>query len=59
VPAVDEITESLSLAMSVVGPARLWVNPDCGLKTRGYAETETALRNLVAAAHRARADVAV
>ena len=58
VPAVDEITESLSLAMSVVGPARLWVNPDCGLKTRGYAETETALRNLVAAAHRARAGVA-
>ena len=59
VPAVDEITESLTLAMGVVGPARLWVNPDCGLKTRGYAETETALRNLVAAAHRARAEVTV
>ena len=58
VPAVDEITESLTLAMGVVGPARLWVNPDCGLKTRGYAETETALRNLVAAARQARAEVA-
>jgi 5-methyltetrahydropteroyltriglutamate--homocysteine methyltransferase len=59
VPAVDEITKSLSLAMGVVGPARLWVNPDCGLKTRGYAETETALRNLVAAARQARAEVTV
>jgi 5-methyltetrahydropteroyltriglutamate--homocysteine methyltransferase len=59
VPAVGEITESLILAMNVVGAARLWVNPDCGLKTRGYAETEPALRNLVAAAHRARAEVTV
>jgi len=59
VPGVDEITESLSLAMSVVGPARLWVNPDCGLKTRGYAETEAALRNLVEAARKVRAEVAV
>jgi 5-methyltetrahydropteroyltriglutamate--homocysteine methyltransferase len=39
VPSVDEMAGSLSLAMRVVGPARLWANPDCGLKTRGYAET--------------------
>ena len=58
VPDVAEITEALALAMSVVGPARLWVNPDCGLKTRGYAETEAALRNLVAAARQVRAGVA-
>jgi 5-methyltetrahydropteroyltriglutamate--homocysteine methyltransferase len=58
VPAVDEIAESLVLAMSVIGPARLWVNPDCGLKTRGYAETEPALRNLVEAARQVRAGVA-
>jgi 5-methyltetrahydropteroyltriglutamate--homocysteine methyltransferase len=58
VPDVAEIAEALSLAMSVVGPARLWVNPDCGLKTRGYAETEPALRNLVEAARQARAGVA-
>jgi 5-methyltetrahydropteroyltriglutamate--homocysteine methyltransferase len=58
VPAVDEIAESLILAMSVIGPARLWVNPDCGLKTRGYAETEPALRNLVEAARQVRAGVA-
>jgi 5-methyltetrahydropteroyltriglutamate--homocysteine methyltransferase len=58
VPEVAEITEALILAMSVVGPTRLWVNPDCGLKTRGYAETEPALRNLVEAARLARAGVA-
>ncbi|MBN8771291.1 MAG: hypothetical protein J0I46_06990, partial [Thiobacillus sp.] len=31
-------------------PDRLWVNPDCGLKTRGWGETEVALANMVAAA---------
>jgi 5-methyltetrahydropteroyltriglutamate--homocysteine methyltransferase len=50
VPTVAEITDALSRALKVVEPDRLWVNPDCGLKTRGYAETEPALRNLVAAA---------
>jgi len=54
VPTVDEMTEALSLALRAVEPGRLWVNPDCGLKTRGYAETEHALRNLVAAARQAR-----
>jgi 5-methyltetrahydropteroyltriglutamate--homocysteine methyltransferase len=58
VPDVAEIAEALTLAMSVVGPTRLWVNPDCGLKTRGYAETEPALRNLVEAARQARVGVA-
>jgi 5-methyltetrahydropteroyltriglutamate--homocysteine methyltransferase len=43
--------------MSVIGPTRLWVNPDRGLKTRVYAETESALRNLVAAARQVRATV--
>jgi 5-methyltetrahydropteroyltriglutamate--homocysteine methyltransferase len=56
VPDVAEITEALTLAMGVVGPARLWVNPDCGLKTRGYAETEAALRNMVTAARQVRAE---
>ncbi|KAK9759797.1 methionine-synthesizing 5- methyltetrahydropteroyltriglutamate--homocysteine methyltransferase [Basidiobolus ranarum] len=32
----------------------VWVNPDCGLKTRGWAETEAALKNLVAVAREAR-----
>jgi len=55
VPTVTEMAEALSLALAVVEPGRLWVNPDCGLKTRGYAETEPALRNLVAAAREVRA----
>ena len=41
---------ALRAALASVPPSRLWVNPDCGLKTRGYAEVEPALRNLVAAA---------
>jgi 5-methyltetrahydropteroyltriglutamate--homocysteine methyltransferase len=58
VPDVAEMAEALILAISVIGPTRLWANPDCGLKTRGYAETEAALRNLVAAAKQVRAGVA-
>ncbi|TDV43730.1 methionine synthase (B12-independent) [Actinophytocola oryzae] len=55
VPGEDEVTSLLTAAVDAVPAARLWVNPDCGLKTRGYAEVEPALRNLVAAARRVRA----
>jgi len=57
VPSVAEMAEALSLAAQVIEPGRLWANPDCGLKTRGYAETEPALRNLVAAARKVRGAV--
>jgi len=57
VPDVAEIAGALALAVQAVGPGRLWVNPDCGLKTRGYAETVPALRNLVAAARQLRASL--
>ncbi|MEU5408105.1 5-methyltetrahydropteroyltriglutamate--homocysteine S-methyltransferase [Nocardia asteroides] len=50
VPSVEEITEALSAAVKAVPAERLWVNPDCGLKTRGPVEVEAALRNLVTAA---------
>ncbi|MQY27351.1 5-methyltetrahydropteroyltriglutamate--homocysteine S-methyltransferase [Nocardia aurantia] len=50
VPSVDEITASLRQALKAVPAQRLWVNPDCGLKTRGTAEVSASLRNLVAAA---------
>lgn len=50
VPSVAEITEALTAAMKAVPAERLWVNPDCGLKTRGPVEVEAALRNLVTAA---------
>ena len=40
VPSVEEMTAALRRALDSVEPGQLWVNPDCGLKTRGYAEAE-------------------
>jgi 5-methyltetrahydropteroyltriglutamate--homocysteine methyltransferase len=50
VPSHDEVVEALRRAVAAVPARRLWVNPDCGLKTRGYPEIEASLRHLVAAA---------
>jgi 5-methyltetrahydropteroyltriglutamate--homocysteine methyltransferase len=55
VPAREEMSEMLQRALKVVPAERLWVNPDCGLKTRGWAETESALQIMVATARAARA----
>ena len=55
VPSVEEIQELLELAVKSVSPSLLWVNPDCGLKTRGYDETVASLRNLVEATYAVRA----
>jgi len=49
VPSVDEMTHLLKCACKVIPLSKLWVNPDCGLKTRGWEETEAALRNMVEA----------
>ena len=49
VPSAEEIAGLLRAALNHVPTERLWVNPDCGLKTRGYAEVDPSLRNLVAA----------
>ena len=49
VPSVEELTELLTLAADSIELRNLWSNPDCGLKTRGYAETEESLKNLVEA----------
>jgi 5-methyltetrahydropteroyltriglutamate--homocysteine methyltransferase len=54
VPAADEMLQLLRSAMKVIPPERLWVNPDCGLKTRRWEEVIPALKNLVAAAKSAR-----
>ncbi|BBY57399.1 5-methyltetrahydropteroyltriglutamate--homocysteine S-methyltransferase [Mycolicibacterium sarraceniae] len=56
VPDTSEIVEGLRAALQAVGPDRLWVNPDCGLKTRKTDEVEAALRNMVDAATQVRAD---
>jgi 5-methyltetrahydropteroyltriglutamate--homocysteine methyltransferase len=54
VPPTEEMAELLRAAADVLSVEQLWVNPDCGLKTRTYAETEPALRNMVAAAKQLR-----
>ena len=54
VPPPDEMATLLTEALEAVGPARLWVNPDCGLKTRDYPEVVASLRNMVAAARTVR-----
>jgi 5-methyltetrahydropteroyltriglutamate--homocysteine methyltransferase len=54
VPETSEMVELLAAALAVVPAERLWVNPDCGLKTRAWDEVRPALANLVAAAREAR-----
>jgi len=54
VPSVEEMERLLRKAAQVIPPRNLWVNPDCGLKTRGWAESEAGLRNMVEAARRLR-----
>ncbi|MBS1847945.1 MAG: 5-methyltetrahydropteroyltriglutamate--homocysteine S-methyltransferase [Actinobacteria bacterium] len=54
VPDDAELDALLTRAVERFGAERLWVNPDCGLKTRGWEETTASLEHLVAAAHRAR-----
>jgi 5-methyltetrahydropteroyltriglutamate--homocysteine methyltransferase len=54
VPDVEEMADNLRAAVKVIPIERLWVNPDCGLKTRRWEEVRPALTNLVEAAHRVR-----
>ena len=58
VPDEREMVELLHKARGVIPAAQLWVNPDCGLKTRGGPETRAALEAMVAAAKALRGEVA-
>ncbi|WP_348748138.1 5-methyltetrahydropteroyltriglutamate--homocysteine S-methyltransferase [Pseudomonas rhodesiae] len=58
VPDASEMANLLRKAARRIPAERLWVNPDCGLKTRGWAETEAALIHMVAAARQLRAELA-
>ena len=49
VPSTEEMAGLIRAALENVPAERLWVNPDCGLKTRGYAEVDPSLRNMIAA----------
>lgn len=54
VPSVEEITNVLKIMLTKIDSDKLWVNPDCGLKTRGMKESDASLRNMVCAAKKIR-----
>lgn len=54
VPGVDEVEGNLKRIMNKLDTDKIWVNPDCGLKTRGMEETAASLKNMVVAAGRIR-----
>ncbi|RBL88779.1 5-methyltetrahydropteroyltriglutamate--homocysteine S-methyltransferase [Chitinophaga flava] len=58
VPSVTEMSKLLHKAAALLPVRNLWVNPDCGLKTRKWPETEMALRNMVQAAREVRKELA-
>jgi 5-methyltetrahydropteroyltriglutamate--homocysteine methyltransferase len=58
VPSVTEMADLLTAAQARLSTGQLWVNPDCGLKTRKWPETKAAVANMVEAARRARETLA-
>ncbi|MDN3495600.1 5-methyltetrahydropteroyltriglutamate--homocysteine S-methyltransferase [Planococcus sp. APC 4015] len=59
VPSVEEVRELLQRAVAELPLRQVWVNPDCGLKTRGYDETVASLRNIIEATRDVRTEVDV
>ena len=57
IPSVEEITRAIKIMLTKVDKDKLWVNPDCGLKTRGVSETEASLKNMVKAVEIIRAEL--
>lgn len=49
IPAVQEMVDMMERALRVLNPNMFWINPDCGLKTRGFEETVSSLKNMVEA----------
>ncbi len=56
VPSSEEMVQLLEKAAGILPPERLWINPDCGLKTRTWDEVMPSLRNMIEAAHKLRAE---
>ena len=54
IPSKEEIVERLTTVLSVLDKSLIWINPDCGLKTRDWKETRPSLENMVAAARELR-----
>ncbi|RBW71352.1 5-methyltetrahydropteroyltriglutamate--homocysteine S-methyltransferase [Bacillus taeanensis] len=59
VPKLEELTRNIDRALQVLDPKQFWINPDCGLKTRGKEETIAALRVMVEAAEKTREQLLV
>jgi 5-methyltetrahydropteroyltriglutamate--homocysteine methyltransferase len=59
VPELDQLGVLVGQAVEILGAERLWVNPDCGLKTRRYEEVVPALERMVTAARRLRTQIGV
>ena len=57
IPTVGEMTEQIKALMEVLPAKQLWINPDCGLKTRGWAEVKPSLENMVKAVKEVRASL--
>jgi 5-methyltetrahydropteroyltriglutamate--homocysteine methyltransferase len=49
IPSVEEMEQQIYALLKVLPASQLWINPDCGLKTRGWSESEAALKNMVEA----------
>ncbi len=58
VPSAEEMEEAITKQMAVLDVSQLWVNPDCGLKTRQWDQVKPALANMVTAARRLREQIA-
>ncbi|MDJ0334814.1 5-methyltetrahydropteroyltriglutamate--homocysteine S-methyltransferase [Salinibacterium sp. G-O1] len=59
IPSVSEVSELIDIALGSIPERQVWVNPDCGLKTRGYDETVESLKNIIEATRAARAKAGV
>lgn len=59
IPEVDEMVRIIERAIDVIDARLFWINPDCGLKTRGEKETVAALKNMVQAAEKVRERLSV
>lgn len=57
IPGVEEMETQIHALLEVLPAKQLWINPDCGLKTRGWNETKAALINMVQATHKVRVTV--
>ena len=49
IPTTDDMVKVLNRALRVIPRSQFWINPDCGLKTRGWEETKASMKNMVEA----------